>query len=1308
MIGNQKQIMNENTTTYREKGRALFLTAIMVLSVVAMAASLGAAPAAAIDSAETTAEDIDLTEGTVTQEINFTLQNGTDYADSGSASAETTINVTATGADLSVSGVTLDNATVVGGTLSGTQLATTDVTNTSDPANDDVNVTVDESALSDGDANAIDITVTVTYDDGTVASGLTHTIESDGGSAGSGDTDTTPTFDVLGLEITNVEPAGDQVIEEGTDVLYNVTVENTGANDGNGVSVEVGGSGVTDTNNTAVPAGETREILEINPSTSNLASGDKEDVTVTALSDGIDDTVTSEVTARDSTSVFISGPITDKDNLANIDSDTVERFEVTVTEVNNTNNLEIISDVKFGDFDTLASSNQYVDSASFIRGQPDQYTLDLATFGASGNQYEFEVTDPQGEFTFQGGATEELEPGQNDDQAIRLTRLENASRLTVLDAGERTRIVDDIDNGDVPISPDPQRLVSTTVEVENTVTLDVFTESSNSNDFGTDFDELAPFDNQTGEVEYQVVDVSGPANNNDLDFTPASTTDTDENGLSSVVADYTGGDIQQAVTFTVTFNATSNASEANDVVDITFQPSIGDTGTISGEIAKINDDIQLGVDSHGESNTQPAQDVPVWAVQADRVINGNADGDNDNTVIVENDSALDMTPPQRLEPEADNADKNSVRVDEAEGFRVVTYQGGEANVLDVRSDYLVTTPSTVEVIQNETSLGFEIYSDTGGDVVTLHFLEQEDYQVQQRVTWTNQSSNEVVGQSWQNVSVGTDPGSLHDDTANQQGSPSDLYSAGVNITLAGIDARYDSNDRIVPIDYTNENGDFELLNLPTNQGLEGEDADGKEYVVIAGAGDTVSADGADQAVGFANFRGYDIVTVHPNAQESDNDDDQYNVDLSVQDFEVDITYSYDLEVVVREDDGSWDDDTRIETGSSTDVGVLVQASNLEDGSSVPADSDVLQGQEITLSNEGPATDAGDLASTTLTVDDNITLGGTEYALATTTYNADAINAGTTNISASTTNDDGDLYETDPAGVGNNDEGDQAQIEVFKTIEVTGDVVNENDDNVKGARVLLFETNTVNDPTNLTEGDENVTAVTNTGVEGSYVFTDVETGTEYSIKAIALDGDGNRVTNIRQLNDGNPVNTALGGEDIVVIGASPDQPLETANFEVSNLNPADGTVDQGDDLTVTADVENTGAIEATQDITLSITNASGDEVFSTTQSLKLDVGDTQTVSFTLNNVQLDAGDYNHTVASDDDSVEGSLTVNETQNGGSEIPSWAEPYVDENGVATLTGASQAITDYNNGDLGLIRASNIITSYNTQTPIQDIVSE
>jgi hypothetical protein len=462
--------------------------------------------------------------------------------------------------------------------------------------------------------------------------------------------------------------------------------------------------------------------------------------------------------------------------------------------------------------------------------------------------------------------------------------------------GQMSQIVDDIGNGNVPISPDPARLGSTTVGIDETATLDIFTETGDDEDFGTALGDLAPFDNQTGEVLNNVVSVvdqptGAGVGSGDLNLNPTPPLDTDDNGLSSVDASYNGPDVQGAVTFRVAFNASSNQSQANDVVNITFQPSVGDTGTISGEIAKINEDIQLGTDSHGESNTQPAQDVPVWAVQTERVIDGNSGG-NDNTVFIEDNgtSAVNTTAPNRLQPEADTASPNTVALNEGDSYRVVTYPGGEANVLDVRSDYVVTTPDGIEVIQNETSQGFDIHKKGNSNLVALHFLEPTEYQVQQLVTWTNTSTSETVGQSWQNISVNADPSSLYAAGTSYK-DPNDLYTAGENLTLDGVDARYDDEDRIVPIDYTNENGDFELLNLPTTLD-EGDATAGKDYLVIAGAGDTVAADGTDKAVGFANFRGHDIVTVKPNAQAGVGLE-QRNVDLSVQDYEV-VTFSYEL------------------------------------------------------------------------------------------------------------------------------------------------------------------------------------------------------------------------------------------------------------------------------------------------------------------------------------------------------------------------------------------------------------------------------
>jgi hypothetical protein len=94
----------------------------------------------------------------------------------------------------------------------------------------------------------------------------------------------------------------------------------------------------------------------------------------------------------------------------------------------------------------------------------------------------------------------------------------------------------------------------------------------------------------------------------------------------------------------------------------------------------------------------------------------------------------------------------------------------------------------------------------------------------------------------------------------------------------------------------------------------------------------------------------------------------------------------------------------------------------------------------------------------------------------------------------------------------------------------------------------------------------------------------------------------------------------------------------ANFTVSNIQPADATVTNGTEIDVSADIENVGDIEGTQDITLSI------DGFSQTQTETLAGGANTTVTFSnVDTGALGPGSYTHTIASANDSASGNLTV-----------------------------------------------------------------
>ena len=99
----------------------------------------------------------------------------------------------------------------------------------------------------------------------------------------------------------------------------------------------------------------------------------------------------------------------------------------------------------------------------------------------------------------------------------------------------------------------------------------------------------------------------------------------------------------------------------------------------------------------------------------------------------------------------------------------------------------------------------------------------------------------------------------------------------------------------------------------------------------------------------------------------------------------------------------------------------------------------------------------------------------------------------------------------------------------------------------------------------------------------------------------------------------------------------DEP-EPATFVLDTLDPTEATVSAGDSVELTVDVENTGGESGTQDIRLSV---DGEEV--ETESLTLDGGASETVSFSTAATDRPAGEYSYTVATDDDELSGTLSV-----------------------------------------------------------------
>jgi hypothetical protein len=160
--------------------------------------------------------------------------------------------------------------------------------------------------------------------------------------------------------------------------------------------------------------------------------------------------------------------------------------------------------------------------------------------------------------------------------------------------------------------------------------------------------------------------------------------------------------------------------------------------------------------------------------------------------------------------------------------------------------------------------------------------------------------------------------------------------------------------------------------------------------------------------------------------------------------------------------------------------------------------------------------------------------------------------------------------------------------------------------------------------------------------------------------------------------GAPITRYTAGSVIPVFDTANVQ-TTSANFSVSGLSPQSATVNETEEFDVSATVENVGDTQGTQSVELRL-EPGGAAVAS--QSVQLGVGNSTTVTF--QNVSVGApGEYNHTVASEDDQATGDLTVLSLANFGvSNLSAPAEAAENEsitvNATVTNTGDQAGTQD------------------------------
>jgi hypothetical protein len=203
----------------------------------------------------------------------------------------------------------------------------------------------------------------------------------------------------------------------------------------------------------------------------------------------------------------------------------------------------------------------------------------------------------------------------------------------------------------------------------------------------------------------------------------------------------------------------------------------------------------------------------------------------------------------------------------------------------------------------------------------------------------------------------------------------------------------------------------------------------------------------------------------------------------------------------------------------------------------------------------------------------------------------------------------------------------------------------------GLSNLIPQTTTVNTSENF---DVSVDVTNNGDVSGQQ---DIELRTEPSgstldTLTVQLDSGETKTVTFQDVSvstTGEYNHTVVSNDDQVSGDLTVQEPPGEAFFEVDSFSPNVATVEVGEEFDVTATINNTGDAAGEQTIEYRLPST-GTVLASTTVSLN--AGSTTTVTF--ENVSVGtAGGYAHEVASEDDSLPGDLTVEESGPGESPV-------------------------------------------------------
>ncbi|GGN06340.1 carboxypeptidase-like regulatory domain-containing protein [Halarchaeum nitratireducens] len=649
----------------------------------------------------------------------------------------------------------------------------------------------------------------------------------------------------------------------------------------------------------------------------------------------------------------------------------------------------------------------------------------------------------------------------------------------------------------IQVSPDSSQLSSSnnTVTVNANLTVDYSSVTSN----------------QTLGVNASVTDSNGPnLNSTQIDSVSVTAVSSNTGGNQTQADGYITGQVEDSNGDPVSNANVSIINNGTTVENITTDS----TGTFDpSRVAVTPGDYTVRVEQFGYStyaqtktvNSGDTVSFPVtlnFQLSADTLEVKHVDGDtttgNSSTLLGNGES--DNTATYAAILSNSSVEDPNTRLNNSSFTHDVTVDiSGLGDLVDngsVDTTTTVTTENRGDIDGDDYSESYALF-DVTADNATPTSLSQP--LTQENITASDATAN--ISDSGAYVQYVLEGGeSITGEVRNTQGEPVSgatvwaVYDGSSNASQAFAQQTFvnDAGETFL-VDQTDDDGAY------TIPGLAGDDTDVTLYAVADGynginlttstVNDYVAAQEAEQTAGAGSVTENHDIVVRP----------------------TEVTLDYRVSLGVEDADGNYTNVTRMPTSSERDVQVQLEVKDQNDPASeyeLIEDSDLVSQSTVNFTYSG-ATGVGSVAENPLTVNTTET-----------TAFESTRSTGNVTVTANVENDNETVFN------------DSVDIEVYGVGEITGQVINDDSpaDNLPNANVTLYRV--------LNNGTEVELRATQTGPQGSYSFTNVETGSKYRVTASYTGASGNTSTGYT---DVNKTSGGTSNADVVVVGVQPTQP-----------------------------------------------------------------------------------------------------------------------------------------------------------------------